>query len=68
MRLFLPKNSTNNGEQRFLNAELQMNKVTLGVLLCLSALILLHLNQAVIGILAFVAGIIIMNGWQWPRR
>lgn len=45
-----------------------MNKVTLGVLLCLSSLILLHSNLAVIGIIAFVAGIILMNGWKWPRK
>jgi hypothetical protein len=45
-----------------------MNRVTIGVLLCLSALILLSNNNAVIGIIAFVAGIVIMNGWTWPRR
>lgn len=45
-----------------------MNKVTVGVLLCLTALILLNSNNAVIGIIAFVAGIIIMNGWKWPRK
>jgi hypothetical protein len=45
-----------------------MNKVTVGVLLCLTALILLNSNNAVIGIIAFVAGIIIMNGWNWPRK
>lgn len=44
-----------------------MNKVTIGVLLCLSALILLHGNNAVIGIISFIAGIIIMNGW-WPKK
>ena len=44
-----------------------MSKVTLGVLLCLSALILMHGSHAVIGIITFVAGIIIMNGW-WPKR
>jgi len=38
-----------------------MNKVSLGVLLCLSALILLHNNQAIIGIPIFIAGIILMH-------
>ena len=45
-----------------------MSKVTLGVLLCLSSLILLHRNHAAIGIIAFVVGIVLMNGWQWPRQ
>lgn len=44
-----------------------MNKVTIGVLLCLSALIMLHSNNAVIGFITFTVGIIIMNGW-WPKR
>ena len=44
-----------------------MNKVTLGVLLCLSSLILLHRNHAAIGIVAFVAGIVLMNGWKRPK-
>lgn len=45
-----------------------MNKVTLGVLLCLSSLILLHRNHAAIGIIAFVVGIVLMNGWKWPKQ
>ncbi|MFW2368109.1 MAG: hypothetical protein ACN4GW_16970 [Desulforhopalus sp.] len=44
-----------------------MNKVTIGVLLCLSALILLHGNNAIVGILTFIIGIIIMNNW-WPKK
>lgn len=46
----------------------EMNRVTLGVLLCLAALILLQGNNAVIGIIVFIAGIAIMNGWTWPGR
>jgi len=45
-----------------------MSKVTLGVLLCLSSLILLHRHHAALGIIVFIIGIILMNGWQWPRR
>ena len=45
-----------------------MNKVTIGVLLCLFSLILMHNNRAVIGIIAFVAGIILMNGWKRPGK
>lgn len=45
-----------------------MNRVTLGVVLCLVGLILLHGNNALLGIVAFVAGIVIMNGWSLPRR
>ncbi len=45
-----------------------MNKVTLGVLLCLSSLILLHRNHATIGIIVFVVGIILMNGWKRPKQ
>jgi len=41
-----------------------MNRVTLGVLLCLGGLTLLHGNNTVIGIIAFVAGIVPMNGWS----
>ncbi len=45
-----------------------MSKVTLGVLLCLSSLILLHRHHAALGIIIFIVGIILMNRWQWPRR
>ena len=45
-----------------------MNKVTLGVLLCLSALIFLSKNQAVIGIPLFIAGIILMNKGGGKKR
>jgi hypothetical protein len=45
-----------------------MNKVTLGVLLCISSLILLHRHHAAIGIIAFVIGIVLMNGRIWPRK
>ena len=45
-----------------------MNKVTLGVLFCLSSLVLLHRHDAALGIIVFIVGIILMNGWQWPRR
>jgi len=38
-----------------------MNNVTIGVLLCLSALILMNVNNPIIGIPVFVAGIIMMN-------
>ena len=45
-----------------------MNKLTVGVLLCLSSLILLHQNRPAIGIIAFVIGIALMNGWRWPKK
>lgn len=45
-----------------------MNKVSLGVFLCLFALILLHKGRAILGIVAFVIGIALMNGWRRPRR
>lgn len=38
-----------------------MNRVSFGVLLCLSALILLNMNQPLIGIPVFIVGIIVMN-------
>ena len=38
-----------------------MNNVIIGVLLCLSALILMNVNNPIIGIPVFVAGIIMMN-------
>ena len=38
-----------------------MNCVTLGILMCLSSLIILSNGQALIGILLFVAGIYVMN-------
>lgn len=38
-----------------------MNKVSLGVLLSISALILLHQNQWALGLAAFIVGILIMN-------
>jgi hypothetical protein len=38
-----------------------MNKVTIGVLLCLFSLVLMHGNNAIIGIIGFVAGIVLMN-------
>jgi hypothetical protein len=45
-----------------------MNKVTIGALLCLSALILLHRQQIIFGMLAFIYGIILMYNGKWPRR
>ena len=45
-----------------------MNKVTLGVLLCLTSLILLNSTHPAIGIITFVIGIILMNGWKGPRK
>ncbi len=45
-----------------------MNKVTIGVLLCLSSLILMHGNNAVIGIIAFVVGIVLMHGGNRPHK
>jgi hypothetical protein len=38
-----------------------MNRVIIGVLLCLLSLILMHSSNAIIGIIGFVAGIILMN-------
>jgi hypothetical protein len=45
-----------------------MNTVSLGCLLCLGALFLLHRQQVVIGLFLFVVGIILMYGGRWPRR
>ena len=45
-----------------------MNKVTIGVLLCLTSLILLNGTHPAIGIITFVVGIIFMNGWKGPRK
>lgn len=47
---------------------MRISKVTIGVLLCLSSLILLNLNQTVIGLILFIYGIILMYGGKWPRR
>ena len=41
-----------------------MSKVTLGVLMFLPALILLSRGLVGIGIIAFVFGILLMNGWK----
>ncbi len=38
-----------------------MKKTIPGVLLCLSALMLVHMNYAILGIPAFIVGIIVMN-------
>ncbi|MBW2659920.1 MAG: hypothetical protein JRC87_10090 [Deltaproteobacteria bacterium] len=38
-----------------------MNKVIIGMIICLSALMLIHMNHAIAGIPAFIAGIVIMN-------
>jgi hypothetical protein len=45
-----------------------MNKVTLGVLLCLSSLILLNGVHPAIGFIMFIVGIILMNGWKGSRK
>ncbi|WP_458777578.1 hypothetical protein [Desulforhopalus sp. 52FAK] len=45
-----------------------MNKVTIGVLLCLCGLILLNWHQPFLGVPAFVFGILVMNGGHWRRR
>ena len=45
-----------------------MNMVTLGVLLCLSSLILLNTTHPAIGIIIFVVGIILMNRRKGPRK
>jgi hypothetical protein len=45
-----------------------MNKVAIGVFLCLVALILLNRNNTLIGIPAFIFGIILMYGGKWPKR
>ncbi len=44
-----------------------MNHVTIGILLSLSALILLSRNQWGLGLAAFVIGIIIMNKKNWRK-
>jgi len=38
-----------------------MNKVIIGVIICASALLLIHMNYAIVGIPAFIAGIVLMN-------
>ncbi|MDX9894474.1 hypothetical protein [Desulfofustis limnaeus] len=38
-----------------------MNRVVIGTLLCLTALILLHRNQWLIGLACFVSGFLLMN-------
>jgi hypothetical protein len=43
------------------NLKVQMNNVTIGILLSLSALILLYKNQWALGLAAFVIGILVMN-------
>ncbi len=45
-----------------------MNKVSLGVLICLSALILLHSGYAILGIPIFIAGIILMHKGGGRKR
>jgi len=45
-----------------------MNRVSVGVLLCLSSLILLHNNHAFIGVPVFVVGIILMNRWTRKKK
>lgn len=45
-----------------------MNKISLGVLLSLAALIAMHRGHAAIGTIAFVVGIVLINGRHWPRR
>jgi hypothetical protein len=45
-----------------------MNKVTIGVLLCLLSFVLMHGGNAVIGVIAFVAGIVLMNGGRRPWK
>gem|GEM_PF-1018422 len=45
-----------------------MNKVTLGVLLCLSSLILLNGVHPAIGFIMFIVGIILMNGWKGSKK
>lgn len=45
-----------------------MNKVIIGVLLCLLSFVLMHGGNAVIGIFAFVAGIVLMNGGKRPWK
>ncbi len=64
--MFQKKDSATSGGKYHKHAEETMNRVSFGVLLCLSALILLHNNHAFIGVPVFVAGIILMN--RWTRR
>ena len=51
-----------------LRIQAHLGKITIGVLLCLSSLVLMHGNNAVIGIIAFVAGIVFMNGGKRPWK
>jgi len=44
-----------------------MNYVTIGVLLSMFSLILLYQNRWILGICAFILGIIIMNRKNWRR-
>jgi hypothetical protein len=38
-----------------------MNKVTIGLLLCMVALIMLNRNQPAVGLVLFVIGFLLMN-------
>ncbi len=40
---------------------MKINNVTIGIILCMSSLILLSRNQWPIGLASFVIGIIVMN-------
>lgn len=44
-----------------------MRRVVLGLCLCTVALIALHFQQTIIGLLFFVYGTILMYGGKWPR-
>lgn len=44
-----------------------MNHVTIGIILSMSSLLLLYQNQWLLGLAAFVLGIIIMNKKNWKR-
>jgi hypothetical protein len=45
-----------------------MNKVIIGVIICSSALLLIHMNYAIVGIPAFIAGIVLMNRGGTKKR
>lgn len=47
---------------------MKISKVTIGVLMCLTALILLHNNLIVVGLPLFIAGFFVMYGGKWPWR
>lgn len=45
---------------------MKIPKITLGVLCCLLALVLLSYNILILGLPLFILGFLLMNGFRWP--